>query len=258
MKKISKDGQMFTLSKPYRKIAYEMNKAYDEVKQAGITNNTIKLFENTLENFYKKHNKKVANEHHVSMQAQMDESSIKELDSILMSFVDKALNEHNFYLSDIKKSVDPKVWQDIMDKQQEDILEDWYGDYNTTEDMIDMMAEENMEQSTIEDIIPWNEFNVDIYNKIQDKYGIEDVQQFIDWTDEMERYRTNAFLSQVLSSHQIAELFAYAQAGDNKVNRRSLHATIRAQYNKTGYIGQDLYNAVVQRIKTKKSPKKGR
>ena len=248
MKKISKDGQMFTLSKPYRKIAYEMNKAYDEVKQAGITNNTIKLFENTLENFYKKHNKKVANEHHVSMQAQMDESSIKELAAILMSFVDKALNEHNFYLSDIEKSVDPKVWQDIMDKQQEDLWDNlWYEDNYET----DVTVDEEVD-------IPWNEFNVDIYNKIQDKYGIEDVQQFIDWTDEMERYRTNAFLSQVLSSHQIAELFAYAQAGDNKVNRRSLHATIRAQYNKTGYIGQDLYNATVQRIKTKKSPKKGR
>ena len=248
MKKISKDGQMFTLSKPYRKTAYEINKAYDEVKQAGITNNTIKLFENTLENFYKKHNKKVANEHHVSMQAQMDESSIKELAAILMSFVDKALNEHNFYLSDIKKSVDPKVWQDIMDKQQEDLWDNlWYEDNYDA----DVTVDEEVD-------IPWNEFNVDIYNKIQDKYGIEDVQQFIDWTDEMERYRTNAFLSQVLSSHQIAELFVYAQAGDNKVNRRSLHATIRAQYNKTGYIGQDLYNAVVQRIKTKKSPKKGR
>lgn len=248
MKKISKDGQMFTLSKPYRKIAYEMNKAYDEVKQAGITNNTIKLFENTLENFYKKHNKKVANEHHVSMQAHMDESSIKELAAILMSFVDKALNEHNFYLSDIKKSVEPKVWQDIMDKQQEDLWDNlWYEDNYDT----DVTVDEEVD-------VPWNEFNVDIYNKIQDKYGVEDVQQFIDWTDEMERYRTNAFLSQVLSSHQIAELFAYAQAGENKVNRRSLHATIRAQYNKTGYIGQDLYNAVVQRIKTKKSPKKGR
>ena len=225
--------QKYKLSSPYRKVAFQLNKAYDEVKQSGLTNNTIKLYEQTLEKFYSKYDRKVKNPHHISQQIQMSEEQIQELADITIAFADMAVNDRNFVLSDIIGKIDPEDLQTIFDMQQDaDLRSDFF-----SIDGIDM---------------PWNEFDIDKFNTIKEMYGVEDVQQFINWTDEMERYRANAFLSEVLTSDQIADLWAYAQSGDVKVNRRSLHMMIRANYNATGKTGADLYNIVLQRIKSKK------
>ena len=79
--------ERFVLSKPYRAMAWELNLAYDEVKKEGHYSNSIKLFEQTLENFYNKYNRKPANKHHISMQLQMTEEQINELgleDTVIM------------------------------------------------------------------------------------------------------------------------------------------------------------------------------
>ena len=226
--------QKYKMTKPYRQVAYSLNKLYDEVKQSGLTNNTIKLYEQTLENYYTKRGIKVKNPHHISIQKQhTDPEAVQELADITMAFADMAVEDRNFALSDIISKIPREDLQTIFDMQQDAELRD---------DFFSIDGEE----------MPWNEFDVDKYNKIKQKYGVESVQQFVDWTDEMERYRSNAFLSEVLTSDQIAELWAYAQSGEIKVSRRSLHMMIRANYKATGKTGLDLYNIVMQRIKTKK------
>lgn len=235
--------ERFTLSKTYRAMAWELNKGYDEVKQNKIANNTIKLFENTLENFYERNNLKVANKHHISLQKQMNKEQAEELAEIVDAFVEKAINDRSFFSDDILSKLTPEEQRILFDKQQDEIYDEFFED--------DYEADFLYEEVNI----PWDEFNVDKYEQIKEKYGVDDIQQFINWTDEMERYRANAFLSEVLSSDQIAELFAYAQSGDNKISRRALHMMIRTNYNKTGKTNYDLYNIVVNRIKAKKAKK---
>lgn len=232
--------QKYVLSAPYRKIAYELNIAYDESKREKITNNTLREFESTLETFYETHGLKVSNPHHITMQKQMTEEQVEELADIVDTFTQKALEERDFYFGDIIADLSPEELQAIKDKQQREYLES--GE----------ITETNMSEFIRDLDIPWDEFNVDKYKQIKDKYGVETVQQFVDWTDEMERYRSSAFLQEVLTSDQIAELYSYAQSGDVKVSRRSMHAMIRAQYNKNGYTGTDLYNVIIDKIKAKK------
>ena len=227
----------YKMAKEYRDVARELNKAYDEVKQSGLTNNTIKLYERTLEQFYEKHGRKVKNTHHISTQMQsLDPEVIQELADITMTFADMALEDRDFYLSDIIRKIDPRDLQVIYDKQQESIFFNEDTDY----DLFDILG------------VTWNELDLDKFNQVKEDYGVETIQDFVNWTDEMERYRSSAFLSEVLTSDQIAELWAYAQSGDIKVNRRSLHMMIRANYKATGKTGLDLYNIIRQKIDLKK------
>lgn len=231
--------QKFKMSTSYRKIARELNKAYDEVKQAGLTNNTIKLYERTLEQFYEKHGLKVKNTKHISTQKQSTNPDvIQELVDITMTFADMALEYRDFYLSDIISKINPKDLDAIYKHQQDAILG------------------EDSEYSLFDEVdTPWNEFDIDKFNQIKEEYGVETIQDFVNWTDEMERYRSSSFLSEVLTSDQIAELWSYAQSGDIKVNRRSFHMMIRANYNATGKTGFDLYNVIRQKIDKKKGVK---
>ena len=226
----------YKLAKEYRDVARELNKAYDEVKQSGLTNNTIKLYERTLEQFYEKHGRKVKNMHHISTQMQsLDPEVIQELADITMTFADMALENRDFYLSDIISKIDPRDLQAIYDRQQDAILG------------------EDTEYSLLDELdVPWNEFDIDKFNQIKEDYGVETIQDFVNWTDEMERYRSSAFLSEVLTSDQIAELWAYAQSGEVKINRRSFHMMIRANYNASGKTGNDLYTVVRNKIDKKK------
>ena len=234
VKKKKAHVQKYKMNKAYRQLAYALNKAYDEVKQSGLTNNTIKLYEQTLENYYNKKGRTPKNKHHISIQMQFTNADdVQELADITAAFADIAVEDRSFTLSDIIGKIDPEDLQTIFDMQQDAELRD---------DFFSIDGES----------MPWNEFDVDKFAKIKEKYGVNSVQQFVDWTDEMERYRSNAFLSEVLTSDQMAELWAYAQSGEVKVNRRSLHMMIRANYNATGKTGLDLYNIVMQRIKAKK------
>ena len=236
--------ERFVLSKNYRKVAYALNKAYDETTNAKITSNTIRQFENTLETFYEKYGLRVKNPHHISMQKEMTKAQAEELASITMAFADKAVEEHNFVLSDIMQRFNPKDRQRLMDWQQMNIIDGVEAEYDVDVDNLDDMA-------ALE--VDWETFDYEKFEYIQDKYGVEDIQQFIDWTDQMERYRNNAFLSEILSSDQIADLFAYRQQGKTSISEKQFVDKIRYQYNKYGYTGEELHAKVQSMISKQKN-----
>lgn len=220
----------YVLSPIYRQVAWQLNKAYDEVKQAGLTSNNIKLFEQSLENFYEKYNLKVKNKHHISMQKHMSMEAVDELSKITLQFADVATVDRQFFLEDLTKGLSPDDLQRVLDQQQENA----YDNIETNED----------------DTIPWKVFDIDKFKQIQEMYGVDSVQEFIDWTDEMERYRTSSFLQTVLSSDQIADIFAYAGNKDSKKTYEKIAKMITNQYNRYGYIGDELRQAVIKRINT--------
>ena len=236
--------ERYVLSKAYRQVAWQLNKAYDEVRNAGFYSNNTKLFEQTLEGFYKKWGKKVSNLHHISMQAQMPKEAIEELADITIRFADIAVEDRNFYIDDLTKGMSPEDRRAIEQKQQEAIVN---GDEEMDFDGIKM---------------PWDKFDVDKYNQIQDLYGIKTVQEFINWTDEMERFRSSAFLQSVLNSDQIADIFAYSYDAQQKNPRAnldfdSISKMVYREYMKDGFVGDALRGAIYARIaKTYKGEKK--
>lgn len=225
----------YVLSKAYRQVAWQLNKAYDEVRNEGFTSNNIRLFEQTLEGFYEKYNLKVANKHHISMQKQMPKEAVEELGKIALHFAEVATEDRSFFLSDITKGLSEKDIQMIRDKQQQAILEDGEMDFEGVK-------------------MPWDKFDVDKYNKIQDMYGVNTIQGFIDWTDEMERFRSSAFLQSVLTSDQIADIFSYSiDAGQrNPYANLDFDAISKMAYreykNNGGITGESLRKAINARI----------
>ena len=234
--------ERYVLSKAYRQVAWQLNKAYDEVRNAGFYSNNTKLFEQTLEGFYKKWGKKVSNVHHISMQAQMPKEAIEELANITIRFADIAVEDRNFYIDDLTKGMSPEDRRAIEQKQQEAIVN---GDEEMDFDGIKM---------------PWDKFDVDKYNQIQDLYGIKTVQDFINWTDEMERFRGEAFLQSVLNSDQIADIFAhtYNAQKKNPLANLDFDEIVKMAYRehmKDGKKGDKLRQAIFSRISNAETSK---
>lgn len=227
--------ERYVLSKAYRQVAWQLNKAYDEVRNAGFYSNNTKLFEQTLEGFYKKWGKKVSNMHHISMQAQMPKEAIEELADITIRFADIAVEDRNFYIDDLTKGMSPEDRRAIEQKQQEAIV--------NGEDEIDMDGIK----------MPWDKFDVDKYKQIQDLYGVKTVQEFINWTDEMERFRSSAFLQSVLNSDQIADIFAHSYDAQKKnplanLDFDTISKMVYREYRKNGITGDKLRTAIYERI----------
>ena len=230
----------YVLSSAYRKLAYQLNKAYDEVRDAMNYSNNIKLFEQTLEAFYEKHNLKVRNPHHISMQKQMPAEAVEELAKITLRFADIAVEDRSFILEDLTKGLSKEDIAIIQQKQQEAIIEE----------------KEEMEIGDVK--FPWDKFDVDKYNQIQDMYGVKSVQDFINWTDEMERFRQEKFLLSVLSSDQIADIFVYAMDQQKNLSKDGSKADLdfkaiskmayRVHMQNGGIKGDKLRNAIYDRI----------
>ena len=232
----SKGNNIYRLSKPYRQIAWQLNKAYDEVRNAKYYSNNIKLFEQTLEGFYDKYNLKVRNPHHISMQKQMPEEAVEELAKIALRFADIAVEDRAFFLDDISKGLTKEDKELIQQKQQEAIVND----------------KEEIEVGGIK--MPWDKFDVDKFEKVQDKYGVDTVQDFINWTDDMERFRMDSFLTSVLNSDQIADVFSYAIDAQHKNPKANLSFSeiskmaYREYKNNGGIVGDTLRSAIYARI----------
>lgn len=232
----TKGNNNYRLSKPYRQIAWQLNKAYDEVRASKFYSNNIKLFEQTLEGFYDKYNLKVRNPHHISMQKQMPEEAAEELAKIALRFADIAVEDRAFFLDDISKGLTKEDKELIQQKQQEAIVND----------------KEEIEVGGIK--MPWDKFDVDKFEKVQDKYGVDTVQDFINWTDDMERFRMDSFLTSVLNSDQIADVFSYAIDAQHKNPKANLDfdaiskMAYREYKNNGGIVGDTLRSAIYARI----------
>lgn len=236
-----KNDKKFVLSKPYRQVAYQLNKAYDEMKSMKIDTNAIRLYEKTLEQFYERNNLKVANVHHITMQKQMSLEQAQELADITNMFTDIALNQGGFYFSDIEKALTKEELQMINDALADD-------DY----DNIDLGGENVEESEERQQKKKYKTFGFDAYEKIKEKYGLKDVQQYFDWLEGMVRFKKNALFLDILSSDQFGEILAYSQdvgarfSDDGHYN--TLADVIIEEYNATGATGDRLYNAIINRI----------
>lgn len=215
----------YVLSKSYREMAEELNKAYDEMSEHRISTNATRLFEQTLESFYKRNDINVKDVHRISTRKQMTEEQAEELGDIVDMFVDIALNDGGFYYSEFEKAMSP---EDL------EMLHDFIAD----EDY------ENIETDTKEQ--KWEKFEYDTYQKLKDKYGFANVQEYANWLDNIVRMKKNPFIREILSSDQMGEIIAIMQ-NDNEYT--DIIGIIREEYfNSKGATGEPLYDAVIKRV----------
>lgn len=230
--------QKYTLSREYRRLAYQLNKAYDEMKQMRITTNATRTFSHMLEEFYNKHDLKVANPHHITMQKQMSYEQTQELGELVDMFANMAIESDMFLLEDIQKKIPPEEWQALQDR------------------VADMhYSGEDAGELNVEALIPnkWEKFEWDKYEKIKEMYNLGGVQDYINFLDDMDAMRSNKLLVEILSSDQYAEIIAHPASKD--YSTEYINNRIVQEYSKHGATGKDLYKTIIRQIKKGKRSK---
>ena len=77
-------------------------------------------------------------------------------------------------------------------------------------------------------------------------YGIESFEEFIEFTDNMKLYESDALIRDIISSEQIAEL--YSKASSSGKSYEDINQMISDIYNEEGMTFNNLYNKVLSMI----------
>ena len=86
------------------------------------------------------------------------------------------------------------------------------------------------------------DLNMDMVEKLHNQFGLTTEQDFIDFFDEMDRFRNTSVLSQILDSDEEVDLVAYGKEMDLDITE--IHELILNEYQRTGRTHTDLYNTV--------------
>ena len=232
-------NERYTLSRPYRQLAYQLNKAFDEMQQYRIDTNATRTYAHMLEQFYEKHDLKVSNPHHITMQKEMTREQTQELGELVDMFANMAIESDMFLVEDIQKKVSPEEWQALQDK----VSDIDYASINGEPTEIDPMFKGYDRQMSGK----WEKFEWDKYEKIKDMYHLGGVQDYLNWLDDMQNLKTNSLLAEILSSDQYAEIISHPasqQYSNEYINNRIIQ-----EYSKHGATGKDLYRTIIRQIK---------
>lgn len=154
-----------------------------------------------------------------------------------------------FYRESKKKNVKEKEMASsriLVDKEQKE-------EYNKILDFIlsDEFVDLKKRQSENENIRQkFNEKSEKTFNTLKKRYDfINDEQSFINFTDNMNRYKNDRMLSAILSSEQIANLYGYGY--DKGFSESEIDEILIDTYNKVGFTGLTLYEKTLKKMKVK-------
>ena len=102
----------------------------------------------------------------------------------------------------------------------------------------DEMTMRNLDSSKLGE----GDLNMDMVEKLHNMFGLTTEQDFIDFFDEMDRFRNTSVLSQILDSDEEVDLVSYGKEMDLDIT--DIHELILDEYQRTGRTHTDLYNTV--------------
>lgn len=102
----------------------------------------------------------------------------------------------------------------------------------------DEMTMRNLDSSKLGE----GDLNMDMVEKLHNMFGLTTEQDFIDFFDEMDRFRNTSVLSQILDSDEEVDLVSYGKEMDLDIT--DIHELILNEYQRTGRTHTDLYNTV--------------
>ena len=102
----------------------------------------------------------------------------------------------------------------------------------------DEMTMRNLDSSKLGE----GDLNMDMVEKLHNMFGLTTEQDFIDFFDEMDRFRNTSVLSQILDSDEEVDLVSYGKEMD--LDLTDIHELILDEYQRTGRTHTDLYNTV--------------
>ena len=192
-----------------RDLFNQLNEAMNDWDKAGFTSNDLKLFQDKLEDFYSKNNLQVAHNDRFTVQKGMTQEQADELFDIAIAMAD-----------------DDYIYLD------------------TYQDMLNMDYEDIGTQSR------YDKINLEAFSKIAEQHpdSVQDLEDYVNFIDQMNNYKNNAMLSSILSSDQVAELYSLGSWHD--LTDEQIETIIYTELELTthGQTGDVLYNTVLEAI----------
>lgn len=197
--------------KEVRDLFNALNKQMREFDAEGLTSNDLNLYRDMLEKFYKDNNLDVKHPDQFTTQKLMTEEQAAELFDIAYQMAN-----------------DP------------------YTDLDTYKEMMEV-AESDWTDVNDNDQTKYDKINMDAFQKITERYGnVQTTQDYVDFIDRMNNFKSNALLSQILESDQIAELYSIGSwqgLSDDDIDK-----IIAMEYSMTGRTKDRLYETILEAI----------
>lgn len=190
-------------SKTFKKKIEAANKRLGQFGKKNLTSNDVKLFQNMIKGFNLRYGIKTDKPEEISTTAWYTKEQQKELRSIINAIYDNPRTSYQYWRT----------------KQKE-------------------MLTSGLDPSELGE----SNLNLDMVEKLHDKYGFTEEQEFIDFFDEMDRFRNTSVLSQILDSDEEVDLVSYGKEMDLDIT--DIHELILNEYQRTGRTHTDLYNTV--------------
>ena len=152
-----------------------------------------------------------------------------------------------FYKESRKKNVKEKEMASkriLVDKGQKEEYNKIL-DFILSDEFIDLKTRQNENEVLRQ---KFNEKTKKTFNTLKDKYNfINDEQSFIDFTDNMNRFKNDRMLSAILSSEQIANLYGYGI--DKGFTEEQIDEKLLETYHQKGFTGLTLYEKTLKKMK---------
>jgi len=154
-----------------------------------------------------------------------------------------------FYRESRKKNVKEKEMASksiLVDKGQKEEYNKIL-DFILSDEFIDLNTRQNENECIRQ---KFNEKSKKTFDTLKDKYNfINDEQSFINFTDNMNRFKNDRMLSAILSSEQIANLYGYGI--DKGFTESQIDDILLKTYNQVGFTGLTLYEKTLKKMKVK-------
>ena len=204
MKLIQKiQKKKYRSSKTFMKRIEAANKRLGHFGKKNLTSNDVKLFQNMIKGFNLRYGIKTDKPEEISKTAWYTKEQQRELRSIINAIYNNPKTSYQYWRS----------------KQNE-------------------MLTSGLDPSELGE----SNLNLDMVEKLHDKYGFTEEQEFIDFFDEMERFRNTSVVSKILDSDEERDLVEMGSSLDLDIT--DVYEIILDEYQRTGKTHTDLYNLV--------------
>ena len=187
------------LSKEYKSLMKELNKALDEWEKLNVKPNEVRQAEHMLELFYDWSGKKPKDTARFNTRLKLTEEQQDELEQIAQSFVDMEIFASDYYDEPFMKA----------------------------------------------------------FEKVKGRYGINTIDEYRDYVDAKDRYRSEKIVTSVIGWYKYDKLKQrYSKSFNEQVSEEDLNELLTNVYLATGKEKEDLYEFIYKNIPKHKDLKK--
>lgn len=205
------------MSKELRTLVNAVNRALDEWDRYGVKPNDVRIAENNIEQFYDWMGREPKRNNRLSPRMKYTDEQIDEIKELALSLADrKIVREQYFSDAFIER------YEKIKDEKGYNDLNDYIQDFKPR------------------------------FEKAKGKRGIESMDDYIDLINQKEIFVQEKLIASVMNYYEYKDIQEkYRRAKKNRrkpVTDEEINNYIVKQYNKKGYVGNELYEFIYRHI----------